>query len=141
MTPENKQKKDYLSRYMWYVVKLDEIDQEISKCRMNALPGSPAYDGMPHGSGSDADLSNYAAELDRLILEFKENREKCIKALREISAAIEAVKEPKYNILLRYKYIQLKSWRETADAMGYVPEYVRRELHSKALEAFEIPYD
>ena len=139
MTPENEAKKEYLSRYRWDKVSLEEICKEIDACRANALPGGINYDGMPHGSGNNSDLSDYAVKYSELLEKLKAKREQLITDLAEISAAIEAVEDPRSNILLRYRYIQLKDWGDIADAMGYVEDYVRRTLHSRALRDFEIP--
>ena len=140
MTPENEAKEAYLMRYRWSVKKLEEIDQEISRCRLGVLPGAISYDGMPHGTmDNSADLANYAARLDDLIMEFKTIREKAISELHEISSAIEMVKDAQSNILLRYHYIMLYGWDETAAKMGYTSEYTRGTLKGKALENFKIP--
>lgn len=139
MTPENARKKAFLERYKWYTKELDGIDRDINRCILGTLPGSPLYDGMPRGSGRQSDMSDYAVEIEGLIALYSEMKSRRIKALRETAEAIEAVEEDKYRILLNYKYIHNKTWKEIADAMGYVPEYVRRELHSEALNAFKIP--
>ena len=139
MTPENEAKKEYLSRYRWGIKALEEIEREITQCRLGALPGAIAYDGMPHGSGDSSDLSDYAVKIDGLIMKYRRKREELIDSLHEISEAIEAVEEPRCNILLRYRYIQLKSWRFIANQMVYSEDYVRRELHSLALKLFTIP--
>jgi len=139
MTPENEAKKDFLSRYKWGKIALDEIETEINACRMGALPGGINYDGMPHGSGDLSDLSDYAARLDDLLMQFRAKRTQLIDDLHEISAAIEAVEDPRSNILLRYRYIQLKKWEEIAEAMNFNEDYVKRELHGMALKNFKLP--
>ena len=139
MTPENEAKKEYLSRYRWDKVSLEEICKEIDACRANALPGGINYDGMPHGSGNNSDLSDYAVKYSELLEKLKAKREQLITDLAEISAAIEAVEDPRSNILLRYRYIQLKKWREIADIMHYTEDYVKKDLHSIALRNFKIP--
>ena len=134
----NEDKKKYLNRYRWDIQALEEIEGEITKCRLGALPGGLNYDGMPHGSSGSSDLSDYAAKIDELLMEFRTKREHLMKDLREISHAIEAVEDQRSNILLRYRYIQLKSWGFIAEAMGYTEDYVKRELHGKALNDFKI---
>ena len=139
MTPENEAKKEFLSRYRWGVQALEEIDNEINACRLGALPGAISYDGMPHGSGDMSDLSDYAVKLDGLIMKFRLKRESLIDELHEISSAIEAVEDPRCNILLRYRYIQLKKWEDIATYMNYHVDYVKRELHGYALSQFKLP--
>jgi len=139
MTPERKAKKDYLSRYFWHQKKADEIWQEILQCRQGMLPGSPKYDGMPHGSGYERDLSDHFVKLDELYPTLIDAHDRCLRSYEEIFQAIEAVKEPKYNVLLRYRYIQCKAWAFIADKMGYSEMYCKQELQDAALDAFEIP--
>ncbi len=134
----NEDKKKYLNRYRWDIKALEEIEGEITRCRLGALPGGLNYDGMPHGSGGSSDLSDYAVKIDELLIEFKAKRERLMQDLREISHAIDAVEDPRSNIILRYRYIQLKDWGFIAEAMGYAEEYVKRNLHGKALKDFKI---
>ena len=139
MTPENEAKENYLNRYKRSMKKLEEIDLEISRLRLGILPGAVNYDGMPHGSGGTFDLSDYAEKLDELLTEFIMIRERAIVELCEISRAVEAVTDVQSNILLRYHYIMLYGWDETADKMGYTSEYTRGTLKGKALRNFKIP--
>jgi len=145
MTPENEAKYKYLMRYRWDVLKVKSIEHEIIRCRLGALPGAVNYDGMPHGSGSNADLSDYAVKLDNLIEELEQSR---IKTLEDMSSILYAIDEvtmadsengAKYSILLRCKYVDDLSWKETADVMGYTENHVKGYLHGKALSAFRIP--
>lgn len=139
MTPENEIKKAYLNRYKWDLKALEEIEGEITACRLGALPGAISYTGMPHGSGNNTDLSDYAAKIDGLLQKLREKREETIRDLHEIMNAIDAVKDEESRVLLRYKYIQCKGWRGVAAAMNYSEPYVKSELHSKALHAFQLP--
>ena len=94
---------------------------------------------MPHGSGNTSDLSDYAVKLDSLLAKYRAEREKLIDALADIREAIEAVEDARSNILLRYRYIERKTWEEIGQYMGYDSVYVRGTLHSKALKDFQIP--
>ncbi len=145
MTPENEAKYKYLMRYKWDMLKVKAIEHEIIRCRLEALPGAVNYDGMPHGSGSNTDLSDYAVKLDELVKELEQSR---IKTLEDMSSILYAIDEvtmsdskngAKYSILLRCKYVDDLSWEETADAMGYTENYVKGCLHGKALSVFKIP--
>ena len=139
MTPENEAKRDFLMRYHWDLKAIEEIESEITACRLGALPGAIRYTGMPHGSGNTSDLSDYAVRIDELLLKLKAKREETISDLHDIIHAIEAVDDARACVLLRYKYIQRKTWREVAVLMDYDEYYVRRELHSEALRKFKVP--
>ena len=140
MTPENEAKKAFLERYRWDVKALEQIDREITQLRLKILPGGISYDGMPHGSGANAaDLANYAVTMDEYLAKFKQQRNVLLKDLSKIVFAVEQVENVQSQVLLRYRYIELKSWREIAAIMCYAEDYVKRHLHSKALNDFEIP--
>ena len=139
MTPENEAKRDFLMRYHWDLKAIEELESEITACRLGTLPGAIRYTGMPHGSGSTSDLSDYAVRIDELLAKLKAKREETISDLHDIIHAIEAVDDARACVLLRYKYIQRKTWREVAVLMDYDEYYVRRELHSEALRKFKLP--
>lgn len=139
MTPENEAKRDFLMRYHWDLKAIEELESEITACRLGALPGAIRYTGMPHGSGNTSDLSDYAVRIDELLSKLKAKREETISDLHSIIHAIEAVDDARACVLLRYKYIQRKTWREVAALMDYDEYYVRRELHSEALRKFKVP--
>ena len=111
--------------------------------QLEALPSAITYDGMPHGSGSNADLSDYAAKLESMRDRYRAKRDEILQKLEEIDRAISAIPEAKYRILLRERYInlngiKLKSWSEIASVINYTEE-TAKNLHGEALKAFEIP--
>ena len=143
MTPENEQKKRYLLQYQWGKVELKQVESDIIRMQLEALPSAITYDGMPHGSGSNADLSDYAAKLDAMRDHYRTKRDEILCKLEEIDRAISAIPEAKYRILLRERYInlngiRLKSWREIADVINFTEESAKN-LHGEALRAFTIP--
>lgn len=141
MTPENEEKKNYLMRYKWGQMRIAQIEDEIIQLRLSALPGAIKYDGMPHGSGGvDAGMPRYAAMLDELIDKLRKTREQLISELNDVINAINMVEDPRFCILLKYRYIQLKRWEEIASIMGYSTTHVKR-MHGEALRAFSVPKD
>ena len=140
MTPENEKKTAFLDRYKTAVMELTQIEKQITQLRLNALPGGVSYEGMPHsGSGENrADLANYAAKLDDLLMEAVRQRMHLIDELQTVSRAIDHVKDADSRILLRSKYIDLMGWAEIAALMNYSEEYVKRGKYGEALRNFEI---
>ena len=145
MTPENEAKVRFLNRYKGDLIALEEIEGEITACRLGALPGAISYTGMPHGGGDNkADLANYAARIDELLMKFKRKREETIRDLHEIVDAIDdmARRDPDdaaLCALLRYKFIQDKKWAEIGALMNYSEIHVKSTLYGKALMKFKIP--
>lgn len=57
---------------------------------------------------------------------------------KEIHDAIDAVKNPKERLVLRYRYIEFLTWEQTAERMNYSIMQVHR-IHSNALKNFVVP--
>jgi hypothetical protein len=59
----------------------------------------------------------------------------------QITRQIEAVKNPKYRLLLMLRYLNFKNWEDITDIMHYADSRWVRRLHTKALEQVEIGDD
>lgn len=133
---ENEKKKEYLRRYHAAELAEREIREEIDDLRMNKMFPALIQDGMPHGS-SCMDLSEYAAQLDELLTELKDQMEQRIRIRREITQRIEAMRDETEKTVLRLRYIHWMKWERIADRMGYSIRNITK-IHGKALAHFEI---
>ena len=119
---ENEKKKEYLKRYHSAVLAEKAIQQEIDELRMDKMYPMLIQDGMPHGS-SCGDLSEYAAQLDGLLADLKEQ--------------IEQMQDETEKTVLRLRYIHWLRWEQIAERMGYGWAQVHR-IHGKALANFKM---
>lgn len=134
---ENEKKKEYLWGYKKALQSQKAIEEEIDQLRQDKMyPGSLEQNGMPHGSGC-SDLSGYAAKLDELLRELKEQLEKKIEIRREITQKIDAMPDETESLLLRYRYIHLLKWEEVAVKMDYSWKQIHR-IHGNALQSFKM---
>lgn len=133
---ENEKKKEYLKRYHSAVLAEKAIQQEIDELRMDKMYPMLIQDGMPHGN-SCGDLSEYAAQLDGLLADLKEQMEKRISIRREITQKIEQMQDETEKIVLRLRYIHWIRWEQIAERMGYGWAQVHR-IHGKALANFKM---
>lgn len=138
MTPENAEKKAFLESYKRQKEKVRQIEEKIAECRLKELPSAITYTGMPHGSRSNRDLSDYASKLDGLQRELGAERDKMDDVKLDVSRSISAVQDPKCGELLWRRYICLEGWRRIAAEMGCSKVHARGKLHGAALEMFEI---
>lgn len=132
---ENEKKKEYLRRYHAAELAEREIREEIDDLRMNKMFPALIQDGMPHGS-SCMDLSEYAAQLDELLTELKDQMEQRIRIRREITQRIEAMQDETEKTVLRLRYIHWLRWEQIAERMGYSLRNITK-IHGKALVHFE----
>lgn len=133
---ENETKKEYLQSYRYAVIAETQIKEEIDQLRMDKMFPGLVQDGMPHGSGG-SDLSAYAAKLDELLIELKDQMDKRIQLRREIVKKIEAMDSETEKAVLRYRYIHMLKWEEIAVKMEYSWQHVHR-IHGKALSHFKM---
>lgn len=133
---ENEIKKEYLQSYRYAVIAETQIKEEIDQLRMDKMFPGLVQDGMPHGSGG-SDLSAYAAKLDELLIELKDQMDKRIQLRREIVKKIEAMDSETEKAVLRYRYIHMLKWEEIAVKMEYSWQHVHR-IHGKALSHFKM---
>lgn len=133
---ENEIKKEYLQSYRSAVISETQIKEEIDQLRMDKMFPGLIQDGMPHGSGG-SDLSAYAAKLDELLSDLKDQMDKRIQLRREIVKKIEAMDSETEKAVLRYRYIHMLKWEEIAVKMHYGYRNVLK-VHGRALEHFKM---
>lgn len=134
---ENNRKKEYLRKYLEAKRMQEVLEREIDELRLDRMiPGSPAQDGMPHGSGG-GDLSGYVARLDELDRKLRAQMYKKIQLRAEITEKIDAMSDETESLLLRLRYIHGLKWEEVAVKMDYSWKQIHR-LHSKALNNFKM---
>lgn len=133
---ENEIKKEYLQSYRYAVIAETQIKEEVDQLRMDKMFPGMVQDGMPHGSGGN-DLSAYAAKLDELLSDLKDQMDKRIQLRREIVKKIEAMDSETEKAVLRYRYIHMLKWEEIAVKMEYSWQHVHR-IHGKALSHFKM---
>lgn len=124
--------KEYLQQYKKAQEEVRCLDTEIEELWTQLTSSTSNNDGMPKGSVQDRQTKLHAIMADKL----QAKRQKKIEAesiMADVLETIDKVSDPNYRLILFQKYIQDKTWEQIADHLGYVEEYVRGELHGKAL--------
>ena len=129
---ENEKKKEYLKSYQRSVKREKDILEEIQRLRLDKMFPSVANDGMPHGS-RQTDLSDYAAVLDEMIEDLKQERLKRVQRQQEIEHRIRQIKDEDEQRVLRLRYIKGLKWEEVAVEMGYSWQWTHK-IHAEALK-------
>lgn len=107
-----------------------EYDQEqdlIDSVR-SALGGN----GVPHGGGISKATENKAIKLADKALELKDAELEAISIRQKVFDVIRTVPGEKGDVLYE-RYINLKSWDEVADSVGYSKRHARN-LHDEAID-------
>ena len=124
--------KQYLSQYKRMMEECRCLDIEIEELWTQLTSTTSNGDGMPKGSVQDRQTKLHAIMADKLQAKRKKKAE-AEETMAEILEVIDQVEEPTYRQLLFERYIQNRLWEDIATDLSYVEEYVRGELHGKAL--------
>ena len=83
-----------------------------------------------------APFERYLEKIDALEEELAEDYKKLEELRCELDSAIDLVEDPMEQMILRYRYIELKSMPEISVQMYYSLRWTKR-LHRRALDSFE----
>lgn len=132
------QKKSYLSKIREYDHKIKVAQEEL----LEALSQSGTtinYSGMPKSGAPDGTKIELHIEkteqIQKKIFELKSRRNK-IK--RNIETNLSKMSDYELANLLKYRYIDMLTWREVANKLHTTKGYARNKMHLKALKEFKV---
>lgn len=108
------------------------LDIEIEELWTQLTSTTSNGDGMPKGSVQDRQTKLHAIMADKLQTK-RSKKQVAEEIMAEVLQTIDKVTDPNHRQLLFERYIQDKEWKDIADDISYTEEYVRGELHGKAL--------
>ena len=124
--------KEYLKQYQKMMEEVRCLDVEIEELWTQLTSATSSNDGMPKGTVQDRQTKLHAIMADKLQTK-RAKKKDAEEVMAEVLQTIDKVTDPNHRQLLFERYIQAKEWKDIADDIGYVEEYVRGELHGKAL--------
>ena len=107
-----------------------EYDQE--QDLIDSVRSALGGDGVPHGGGISKATENKAIKLADKALELKDAELEAIRIRQKVFDVIRTVPGEKGDVLYE-RYINLKTWDEVADSVGYSKRHARN-LHDEAID-------
>ena len=124
--------KEYLKQYQKMMEEVRCLDVEIEELWTQLTSATSNNDGMPKGTVQDRQTKLHAIMADKL--QTKQGKKQVAEEIMaEVLETIDKVTDPNHRQLLFERYIQDKEWKDIAADISYTEEYVRGELHGKAL--------
>lgn len=108
----------------------NEYDQE--QDLIDSVRSALGGDGVPHDGGISKATENKAIKLADKALELKDAELEAIRIRQKVFDVIRTVPGEKGDVLYE-RYINLKSWDEVADSVGYSKRHARN-LHDEAID-------
>ena len=124
--------KEYLNQYKRMMEEVRCLDVEIEELWTQLTSATSSNDGMPKGTVQDRQTKLHAIMADKLQTK-RSKKQVAEEVMAEVLETIDKVTDPNHRQLLFERYIQDKEWKDIADDISYTEEYVRGELHGKAL--------
>lgn len=111
---------------------LDELNSLATKC-------TPTLTGMPKNpSGSASRMEDTIVKIIMLQDEINKSIDELVDLKARITRAIDAMKNPEEQLLLRYRYFDNASW-EDISMMLSVSVRTAHRIHGSALQNFVVP--
>lgn len=124
--------KEYLNQYKRMMEEVRCLDVEIEELWTQLTSATSSNDGMPKGTVQDRQTKLHAIMADKLQTK-RSKKQVAEDIMAEVLETIDKVTDPNHRQLLFERYIQDKEWKDIAEDISYTEEYVRGELHGKAL--------
>ena len=124
--------KEYLKQYQKMMEEVRCLDVEIEELWTQLTSATSNNDGMPKGTVQDRQTKLHAIMADKLQTK-RSKKQVAEEIMAEVLETIDKVTDPNHRQLLFERYIQDKEWKDIAEDICYTEEYVRGELHGKAL--------
>lgn len=124
--------KEYLKQYQKMMEEVRCLDVEIEELWTQLTSATASNDGMPKGTVQDRQTKLHAIMADKLQTK-RSKKQVAEEIMAEVLETIDKVTDPNHRQLLFERYIQDKEWKDIAEDISYTEEYVRGELHGKAL--------
>lgn len=126
--------KEFLQQYGEAVRIAERIKTEYNQEQdlIDSVRSALGGDGVPHGGGISKATENKAIKLADKVLELKDAELEAICIRQKVFDVIRTVPGEKGDVLYE-RYINLKSWDEVADSVGYSKRHARN-LHDEAID-------
>ena len=135
MTTE--EKREILRSYRNHMMAARKIKEELHRLESSVLPKSASFDGMPHGSDNERDLSGWAAKCNELEHKLQMEYERQIEAGNRIMDGIKGLTDPMQKTVILERYISLKRIETIAEEMNFSEATIWR-AHRKALQKIKL---
>lgn len=127
--------KQDLRSYQHIKTEISQIEGQLRELSSRVYsPRAPHLTGLPGAASTERGSAQERAATE--LFELREHYEKKIRELNEkqlrIETAIETLEDPVMRMLLRYRYIDGRSWNQIAILMNYSVDHIWRK-HGQAL--------
>ena len=133
---EIEKKKKRLNSFHRVGIRILQLEDQLEEMKLNKISPSSTNDGMPKGNDI-SDLSDYAANMEKIEQSIKELKRKRNCIYRDITKRINAMENVHEKKVLKYKYIRGMDWERIVVNTEKSYRQVLR-IHGRALKNFPL---
>lgn len=110
--------KKELSQLYYLKKEIRQLEQRIKELETAATSCTAKITGLPHGTGINDKIGNYAAQIADLKSLLDLNLKKCFYELNRLDRYIQSVDDPLLRQIMTYRFINGYSWSKIAYTIG-----------------------
>lgn len=110
--------KKELSQLCYLKKEIRQLEQRINELETVATDCTAKITGLPHGTGINDKIANYAAQIADLKSLLDLNLKKCFYELNRLDRYIQSVDDPLLRQIMTYRFINCYSWSKISYAIG-----------------------
>ncbi len=127
--------KKELSQLYYLKKEIKEQQRRLEELETIATSCTAKITGLPHGTGINDKIGNYAAQIADLKGLLDLNLKKCFYELNRLDRYIQSVDDSEMRIILTLRYSQGLSWQQIAEIMGTLGDgSTERKKHNRFLK-------
>ena len=123
--------KKELSQLYYLKKEIRQLEQRIKELETAATDCTAKITGLPHGTGINDKIGNYAAQIADLKALLDLNLKKCFYELNRLDRYIQSVNDPLVRQIILYRFENHMSWNQIERALGgnNSSESLRKKLY------------
>lgn len=138
MTDKDKKVMEWLSEYSGIDERIERLENEVERLRTKLEGvGAQVIDGMPKATGNSKDHEKLILELQKLDNELTTETLNLRKKRLDILEAVNGIREPRLQVLIEYRYIDLMRWEKICNELNCSWDTVHR-WHREALKKIKV---
>ena len=110
--------KKELSQLYYLKKEIRQLEQRIKELETAAPDCTAKITGLPHGTGINDKIGNYAAQIADLKALLDLNLKKCFYELNRLDRYIQSVNDPLVRQIILYRFENHMSWRKIERSIG-----------------------
>ena len=110
------------------------LTQHLITLRSHLPTGTTKYSSAPRGGKTGDPVARVATDIADVSRMLEQRRADCVAEMKRLYTFIDSIEDSLIRLIMTLRYLEGKSWREVAVAIGESDEQYPRRHHNRCLE-------